>query len=149
MFLVSSRLAAVFAQTTEAMCSVENEDVVGAVPTGDAPTPSEWSTILLPTKVRYIIEAWGYTVFSCALFACVIFWVGWCDIFTHNIQGCFTGTRVRMKVPDCQWSNPRRCRLYKLVSNDNTQWITNREHFPWDALCVRVQGGLSKTRMSS
>ena len=29
-------------------CQVENEDVVGAAPTGDAPTTSEWSTILLP-----------------------------------------------------------------------------------------------------
>ena len=29
---------------------VENEDVVGAAPTGDAPTTSEWSTILLPTN---------------------------------------------------------------------------------------------------
>ena len=35
---------------------VENEDVVGAAPTGDAPTTSEWSTILLPTKVRLILE---------------------------------------------------------------------------------------------
>ena len=37
-------------------CSVENEDVVGAAPTGDAPTTSELSTILLPTKVRLILE---------------------------------------------------------------------------------------------
>ena len=35
---------------------VENEDVVGAAPTGDAPTTSEWSTSLLPTKVRLILE---------------------------------------------------------------------------------------------
>ena len=32
------------------------EDVVGAAPTGDAPTTSEWSTILLHTKVRLILE---------------------------------------------------------------------------------------------
>ena len=31
----------------KARCYVENEDVVGAAPTGDAPTTSEWSTILL------------------------------------------------------------------------------------------------------
>ena len=37
---------------------VENEDVVGAAPTGDAPTISELSTILLPTKVRLILETW-------------------------------------------------------------------------------------------
>ena len=44
--LFSSRLAAVFAKSIEAGCYVENEDVVGAVPTGDAPTTSAWSTIL-------------------------------------------------------------------------------------------------------
>ena len=34
----------------------ENEDGVGAAPTGDAPTTSELSTILLPTIVRLILE---------------------------------------------------------------------------------------------
>ena len=37
-----------------------NEDVVEATPTGDAPTTSEWSAILLPTKVPLIIEVWRY-----------------------------------------------------------------------------------------
>ena len=41
----SYRLVVVFAQYIEAECKVENEDVVGAVPTGDASTTSEWSTI--------------------------------------------------------------------------------------------------------
>ena len=49
----SSRLAVVFAQSLEARCQVENEDVVGAAPTCDAPTTSEWSIIWLPTKVSY------------------------------------------------------------------------------------------------
>ena len=40
----------------EARCQVENEDVVGAAPTGDAPTTSERSIILLPTKVRLILD---------------------------------------------------------------------------------------------
>ena len=35
---------------------VENEDVVGAAPTGDTPTTYQWSTILLPTKVGLILE---------------------------------------------------------------------------------------------
>ena len=43
-------------QSIEARYQVENEDVVGAAPTGDAPTTSESSTILLPTKVRLILE---------------------------------------------------------------------------------------------
>ena len=47
---------AVFAESLENRCQVENEDVVGAAPTGDAPTTSEWSTILLPTNVRLILE---------------------------------------------------------------------------------------------
>ena len=42
--------------------TVENEDVVGAAPTGDAPTTSEWSNILLPTKVRLILEIWRYLI---------------------------------------------------------------------------------------
>ena len=41
----SSRLAVVFAQSIEARCQVENEDIIGAAPTGAAPTISEWSTI--------------------------------------------------------------------------------------------------------
>ena len=56
----SFHLAAVFAQSIEARCSVQIEDVVGAVPTGNAPTTSEWSTILLPTKVWLILEVWQY-----------------------------------------------------------------------------------------
>ena len=45
------RLAVAFAQSIEAS---ENEDVVGAAPTGDAPTTYEWWTMLLPIKVSYI-----------------------------------------------------------------------------------------------
>ena len=37
----SSRLAVVFAQSIEARRQVGNKDIVGAAPTGDAPTPSE------------------------------------------------------------------------------------------------------------
>ena len=54
----SPRLAVVFAQFIEAIYQVENEDVVGAAPTGDAPTTYEWSTIWLPTKVRLKLESW-------------------------------------------------------------------------------------------
>ena len=44
-------LAVLFAQSIEARCYVANEDVVRAAPTYDAPTTSEWSTILLPIYV--------------------------------------------------------------------------------------------------
>ena len=58
MFL--ARLAVVFAQSIEGIFKVENEDAVGAAPTGDAPTTSEWSTILFPTKLPLILEVWQY-----------------------------------------------------------------------------------------
>ena len=54
--LILSRLdlqLSVFAQSIEARCQVENEDIVGAAPT---PTTSEWSNILLPSEVRLILE---------------------------------------------------------------------------------------------
>ena len=47
-------------QSIEARCEVENEDVAWAAPTGDAPTTSEWPTILLPTKVQLILEVLQY-----------------------------------------------------------------------------------------
>ena len=49
------RLAVVFAQAIEVSYSVENKDVVGAAPAGDAPTTSELSTILLPCRVRLVL----------------------------------------------------------------------------------------------
>ena len=46
----------VFAKSSEDMIQVEDEDIAVAAPTGDAPTTSEWSTILLPTKMQFILE---------------------------------------------------------------------------------------------
>ena len=57
---VSCRLAFVFIESMEARYYVEYEDVVGAAPTGDAPTTSQWSTILLLTRVRLISEVLRY-----------------------------------------------------------------------------------------
>ena len=37
---------------------VKNEYVFGAAPTGDAPTTSDWSTMLLPIKLQFIWEIW-------------------------------------------------------------------------------------------
>ena len=55
----------VFAQTIEARCQVENEDVVGASRTGDAPTTSQWSTILLPTNyIRGLTVQWEVLQFD-------------------------------------------------------------------------------------
>ena len=44
---------------------LENEDVVWAALIGDAPTTSEWSTIILPNKVRLIFEVWWYLKLVC------------------------------------------------------------------------------------
>ena len=54
----SSRLAIVFAQPIEARREVQDENVVGAAPTGAAPTTSEWTINLLPIKVHLILEIW-------------------------------------------------------------------------------------------
>ena len=48
-------LAAFFAESL-VQCQVDHSDVVGAAPTGDAPTTIEWSTMLMPTKVPLILE---------------------------------------------------------------------------------------------
>ena len=55
----SSCLVVVFAPSIEVRCYVENEDVVGAVPTRHASTTSELSTILFP-KVHLTLEVWWY-----------------------------------------------------------------------------------------
>ena len=60
----SSRLVLPLSQSIKAMRSVDNEDVVGAAPTGDAPTTSEWSAMLLPHEVRLILENWRYIPFT-------------------------------------------------------------------------------------
>ena len=61
-----SRLAVAFVQSIEARCWVKNEEVVGAAPIGDGPTTSESSTILLPVKVRLMLEICRY---------CTVVWI--------------------------------------------------------------------------
>ena len=50
-----SCLAVVFAQSIETRCSVENEDVVGAARTGDAPNTSDIISNISRTLVGNII----------------------------------------------------------------------------------------------
>ena len=57
---------------------MENEDVVGAAPTSDATTTSEWPTILLPTKVRLILEIWRYVHISCGMYSRMTLY--WCTL---------------------------------------------------------------------
>ena len=60
MFLISA--CSFFVQYIETKYKVENEDVVGAALTGDAPTASEWSIISLHIYVRLISETWRQSV---------------------------------------------------------------------------------------
>ena len=46
--------------------SLPNDDLVRAVPTGDAPTTFEWSTSLLSTKARLRLDVWRYVLFKAA-----------------------------------------------------------------------------------
>ena len=89
MFLVSS--CSLFIQSFEARCLVENEDVVGAAPTDDAPTTSEWSTILLPTKMRLILKILRYSPSG----------ISFCQAVTIRIV---IGCRLTSRLPELQVS---------------------------------------------
>ena len=47
----------------EAMCYVANDDLVGAAPTGEAPTTYESSANLLPNKPPLILEVRLYILY--------------------------------------------------------------------------------------
>ena len=70
-------LAFVFVQSVEARYYGDNEDIV-EVPMGDAPTTSEWSTILLPSRVRLMLEVLWYISYiwyvTCAVNSMPIDW---------------------------------------------------------------------------
>ena len=69
MFLVSSYSGLFLIHLSQVLIwEWRNEDAVGATPTGDAPTTSELSTILLPTKVRLILDVLRYIFYQCANF---------------------------------------------------------------------------------
>ena len=62
---IVSRLVVQLSLPNPSKPGVENEDVAGAPPTGDAPTTSEWSTILLLTKMQLILEVWRQFTVLC------------------------------------------------------------------------------------
>ena len=110
-FNISHFFLQLSAQSIAARCWVENEDVVGAAPTGIAPTTYEWSTIGLPVKVQLILEVCQYTGtvypikyahgFVVCCFVVVMIWVHgariivwmhpanerWCYIVTSSVIG--------------------------------------------------------------
>ena len=67
----------VFAKSAEARCLTKNEDVAGSTPTGDTPTTYEWSSILLPTNVRCVLEVWRYILNSSDCCLSHLFFRGW------------------------------------------------------------------------
>ena len=97
----SSRLAVAFVQYIKAMCLAKSEDVVGAAPIGDAPTTSEWSTIVLPTIRRVLCykfdgRSWSALVL---LMACCLpppshwlnqWWLIIGEVLWHSPEGNFT-----------------------------------------------------------
>ena len=78
------------------MCSGDNEDVVGAAPTGDATITSEWSTSLLPTKVRLILAVWRNHILVVAVTVVLVSaWWNWNvenKLSSHVLSFCRPGT---------------------------------------------------------
>ena len=79
--------------------------VVGAAPTGDAPTTSEWSTMLLPTKVRLMLKSLRF------IYICHIRWAltrtyDWFmylfELIAEWFINVFTTDNVN-DVKDCWW----------------------------------------------
>ena len=64
--------------------------------TGDAPTTSEWSTILLLTKVRLILETLRYHKFV----------INWCELFNRILQDCLAGTGAIIKTVPVHLTQP-------------------------------------------
>ena len=128
--------AVIFAQCIEARCWIENEDVVGAAPTGDAPTTSEWSIILLPNKVWLILGILRYFeltfVFSEALkgdgIAGIILWI--CPVnerLHYNVTPSLIGWAHTQNDP-WSWNEKGAILFYcHLVSYDThffkCQWV--------------------------
>ena len=108
-FVFSPGIAVAFAQFIEARYEVENEDVVVAASTGDAPTTSDWSKILLRNRVRLtcILEVWRYLKISACDYTifisrCIICNV---DSFYHRVDKIHSNYFVRLLyiILDAWW----------------------------------------------
>ena len=51
------------------------------------------------------------------------------EVFIHNHQGCFAGTRAMVRLPQCQWSKPDG---YGKIS----QCITTTKHSKAETVCI-------------
>ena len=81
MFIVLSCSCLLPIQWSQA--SSRDDDVVGAEPTVDAPTTSEWLTILLPAKMRLVLLIWHYME-NAAYRSKNITWMRW-PLILHRI----------------------------------------------------------------
>ena len=90
---------------------MDNEDVVRAAPTGAAPTTSESSAMILPNKVRLILETWRYyTVkdlwFSSRLVSPLL--TQWRCHSLAQLKFC-TDHKYDTDIPNHAWLSQRMC----------------------------------------
>ena len=95
---------------------MENDDVVGAVLTGDAPTTSEWSTIWLPTNVHLILETWRcYISLWVKNKWCLYLWVLQCNSICSAMLLSFGSSFIHLSlkkiilVPAWTWFSTTDC----------------------------------------
>ena len=74
-------------------------------------------------------------IFYAIIFYFFLLWYIWCDLFTHVIQGYFTGTGAIIGLSQCQWSNPEGYGYNQPVPTHNkSQQRVNHVHNSWDVL---------------
>ena len=120
----SSHLSVVFAQSIEARCSVENKDVVGAAPTDDAPTTSDWSTILLPIKVQLILNVWEFSFKKIFVKDASDIFCLWVNQVYHSCLVAYLRRNLYFRCFD-RHSNKLRENLNNQFENKSSQWLPN------------------------
>ena len=87
-----------------------------------------------------IIWTWTGCVLTAMRYSCVVitlypFVLDSHNLFTHILQGYFTGTGAIIWLPQCQWSNPEGYGLIQPSPNHNkTKQSRNSVHNLWDVL---------------
>ena len=144
-------LAAVFAESLKARCQVENEDVVGAALTGDAPTTAEWSTILLPTKVCLI--SYGlldFVFFTVSAECCTTCW-GICrhsDDFIANNESTVNLVPLVCLKPFFLFGFRRKCGLASFAVVRSTIAVHGSGTSRWCTWASETMCVLSASRLS-
>ena len=100
-------------KSIKARCYVKNEDAVREAPTGDAPTTSEWSTILLPTNLCLILDVWLY-----------LLWTGVIGTMSHP-------TSINKISTDCILSREILSHSYKIDIKHYQLVLLSTKLVPW------------------